>query len=992
MKIMKKVLIGFGIVLILFVAAAILIPILFKDDIKAAIDKEIAKSVNADVIFDADNFDLTLFKNFPNATAVISELGVFNRAPFEGVPLFVVEKLEVEVNLKEMLFGDELRLKGITLVRPQINIRVLADGRANWDITYPSTDTVTVEEEEGGEFSFGIDNWKIVDGDLSYDDQSIPFAMNMIGLNHTGNGDFNEKEFDLRTKTNADTLSVTYDGVEYITHKKLTADMVLAISEEYSKFTFKENVAYINDFGLAFDGWFKMNDDSYDMDINYQTEESTFKSLLSLVPGMYTQDFGNIETNGNIAFTGMVKGVFSEIQMPAFNLAVKVEDGMFKYPDLPTAIKNINLDLFVDNKDGIIDNTVVDLKKLHLELGNNPVDARMLIENLKNYKLDGNVKASLNLAELNKMFPMEGLEMKGAFSVDATAKGVYDSIRKIIPAIDIAMSLKDGYVKSSEFPLPIENMQFTSTVKNTSGKMTETTINVKDLSLLMDGEKFIANMIIQNLDDYNWDIKANGGIDLEKMTKIFPFEGMTLAGKVKADIETKGKMSDVDAGRYDRLPTSGTASLENFKFSSKDLPYAVTVSKAQAVFDPSKIELKNTAGTIGKSDFALEGSVSNYIAYVFSEKETIKGNMTFRSNLLDLNEFMEETEETPATTEEEPYGVIPVPENIDFTLHSSINTVKMMDYTITNASGDIIVKNGIANLNGLKFSMLGGKFQMTGTYNTRDIAHPKYDMDLKIEGLAIQQAASSFSVVKTYAPIAGLVNGDFSTDFKIRGELLPTMMPNLATVNGAGLIKVAQAALTQSKLVSGITSLTKLEDSDNVTLRDVLMSASIDNGRLSVKPFDVQFGNYKTTVAGSTGLDGSIDYSLKMNVPAGKLGGQLQGFVNQYTGSSNSTSEIPVTIGVGGSYNDPKARLVMQEQKQQVKEAVTTVVQEKSKEVVSEALKGTDPKDIVNNLLKGNKPDSAQQTQAAKDTTKAAPVEQLLQNKLNSLLKKKKNN
>ncbi|MEQ9412662.1 MAG: AsmA-like C-terminal region-containing protein, partial [Cyclobacteriaceae bacterium] len=525
-----------------------------------------------------------------------------------------------------------------------------------------------------------------------------------------------------------------------------------------------------------------MNDDGYDMDINYQTEESTFKSLLSLVPGMYTQDFGSIETSGNISFAGMVKGVFNDTQMPAFNLAVKVDNGMFKYPDLPTAIKNINVDLFVDNKDGIIDNTMVDLKKLHLEFGNNPVDARMLIENLKNYKLDGNIKANLNLAELNQMFPMEGLEMKGSFSVDATAKGVYDSIKKIIPAIDIAMSLKGGYVKSSEFPLPIEDLHFASTVKNTSGKMAETTINVNDLSLLMDGEKFVANMIIQNLDDYNWDIKANGGLDLEKMTKIFPIEGMTLAGKVKADIQTKGKMSDVDAGRYDRLPTSGTASLENFKFSSKDLPYAVTVSKAQAVFDPSKIELKNTAGTIGKSDFSLEGSVSNYIAYVFSEKETIKGNVIFRSNLLDLNEFMEDTEETPATTgEEEAYGVIPVPENIDFILHSSLTTVKMMDYTITNTSGDIIVKDGIANLQGLKFNMLGGKFQMTGTYNTKDIAHPKYDMDLKIEGLAIQQAASSFSVVKTYAPIAGLVNGDFSTDFKISGELLPSMMPNLAT-------------------------------------------------------------------------------------------------------------------------------------------------------------------------------------------------------------------
>lgn len=44
--------------------------------------------------------------------------------------------------------------------------------------------------------------------------------------------------------------------------------------------------------------------------------------------------------------------------------------------------------------------------------------------------MDGNIKANLNLAELNKMFPMEGLDMRGTFSVNATAKGVYDSIKK----------------------------------------------------------------------------------------------------------------------------------------------------------------------------------------------------------------------------------------------------------------------------------------------------------------------------------------------------------------------------------------------------------------------------------------------------------------------------------------------------------------------------------------------------------------------------------
>jgi hypothetical protein len=83
---------------------------------------------------------------------------------------------------------------------------------------------------------------------------------------------------------------------------------------------------------------------------------------------------------------------------------------------------------------------------------------------------------------------------------------------------------------------------------------------------------------------------------------------------------------------------------------------------------------------------------------------------------------------------------------------------------------------------------------------------------------------------------------------------------------------------------------------DNVTLKDVLMSATIKDGQLSVKPFDVKFGSYLTTVSGSTGLDGSINYGLKMNVPAGKLGAQFQGLVNQYAGSNNSTSEIPLTL------------------------------------------------------------------------------------------------
>jgi uncharacterized protein involved in outer membrane biogenesis len=1001
-KTLKWFLIIFGGLLVVILAAAFVLPIIFKDDIKAAIDKQLAKSVNADVIFDVDNFDLSLFRHFPNVTVTMADLGVMNRAPFEGQMLFATTKFEVEVNLKDILFGDQLRVKGISLIKPVINVKVLPDGKANYDIAIPSADTTTTTEESG-DFSFGIDHWELVDADVTYDDKTLPYFLHIKGMNHSGSGDFNQNEFDLKTKTTVDTVTTSFDGVEYLTDKKVDIDATVNISENYSKYTFKENSAKVNDFAMSFDGWLKMNENDFGMDINFKSPDNSFKSLLSLVPGVYSKDFGNIKTAGDLAFTGAVKGTYNDKQMPAFNLNLLVKDAMFQYPDLPTAIKNINMDLLVDNKDGIIDNTIVDLKNLHLDFGSNPVDAKAKITKMYPTNVDANLNAKLNLAELTKMFPMEGLEMRGTYDINLKAKGIYDSLKKIIPAIDARMALNNGFMKSKDFPVPMDDMHFTATVKNSSGKMAETFIDVNDFNMLMDGEKLAATLHLENLDNYTWDLKLNGGIDLEKMTKVFPLDGMTIAGKVKANIETRGKYSDVQAEKYDKLPTSGTASLADFKYVTKDLP-PVTLSAATMVFDPKKIDLQKLNGTVGRSDFNVTGSVLNYLGYVFGNNETIKGNVNFKSNLFDLNEFMTD-EETPAAADTSSFGVIPIPTNIDFVLNSDIKTIKMMDYKMTNATGDIIVRDGIANLKGLSFNMLGGSFVVNGTYNTKDINHPKYDLALKIQDVSMKDAASASSIVQTYAPIAGLVNGKFNTDFTLRGELKQDMMPNMATVNGGGLIKIAQAALKQSKLISGITSITKLQDTDEVTLKDVLMSATLVDGKLSVKPFDVKFGPYKTTVAGATNLDGSIDYKLKMDVPANKLSSEFNSLISRYsTTKTDPNAPVPLTIGLAGKYDSPVPTLLMDEQKEQVKDAAVNAAKEEGTKALQKAVKGTEAEKALNTILGGNKtqkkdstgtpvPDTTKTVNTVPTTTEEVKqkVEDEAKQKIQNLLKRKKN-
>jgi hypothetical protein len=82
-----------------------------------------------------------------------------------------------------------------------------------------------------------------------------------------------------------------------------------------------------------------------------------------------------------------------------------------------------------------------------------------------------------------------------------------------------------------------------------------------------------------------------------------------------------------------------------------------------------------------------------------------------------------------------------------------------------------------------------------------------------------------------------------------------------------------------------------------------------------------------------------LDYTLKMNVHAGKLGAQYNALIAKYAGGkSDPNSEIPVTIGLGGKYDSPVPKLLMDDQKAQVKEAVTATVQEKGKEAIEKAL------------------------------------------------------
>lgn len=914
---MKKILIGLGAFLLLLVVAAALVPVLFKDKIKAAVDEQIANSVNAKVQYDADRIDVTLLSSFPDLGVRLGELRVIGVDSFQRDTLAYIPRLAVDLNLMSVIRGEKMQVNEVALTRPRIHVVVLKSGRANWDIAKPDTAAPATPADTDSNFQFGIKQWRVKDGQLTYDDRSIPFQMALDGLNHTGSGDFAKDVFDMQSKTTAKRFSMAYAGAEYVSDKKLDADVTMAMDLANMAFTFKENRVKINDFAMSFDGSIKMPADAMDFDIKFKAPETDFKALLSLLPGMYTPQFKDVQTTGKMQFDGYYRGRMDSLSMPGYGVNLKVDNATFKYPDLPREAKNINVDVTVVDPDGKTDNLKVDLRKLHADLGADPIDAVAKINGLNPMNLDGNVKAKINLAEAMKVYPVAGLTLRGLLDVDATAKGTYSE--KQMPVVQAKMNLTDGYVKSKNFPAPIENLTVVSNIANATGNTEDTDVKVENFRMTLDGEPISGRVYAKGVDKPVFDASLNGTIDLTKMTKIFPLEGTTLAGRIVGTFAAAGRMADIDAGQYQKVKASGAVKVSDLSYKSKDLPQGMTIKSATGTFNNEKITVSGMQGTLGRSDFRADGVISNYMGYALSEQHSpLLGTLTVSSNRFDVNEWMVDpasgASTAPATgTAKEAEGVVQVPADLNLTLNATAGQVLYDNLDLRNAKGQVVVKDRTVKLNDVAFNTLGGGFTVAGTYDARDLAKPGFDMKLGIQNLSFSQAFAAFNTVQKLMPAAKYLNGNFTTDFTLAGTLGQDMMPVMSSLRGKALVEVLKATVSQLPALQKLSSLTNLGSLKEMTLKDQKINMDVSNGNVLVKPFDINVpgDDVKMKFGGTSSLVGEMDFVSALDVPTGKVGQALSSKLSSLAGVSNLKAAERVTMNVkfGGTVTDPKVSL-----------------------------------------------------------------------------------
>ena len=449
----SKILKSTGVVLLVIIALIWTAPYLFQGKINRLIKAQISKDFRARVSFSSTS--ISFFRHFPDISIGLDHVVISCLGEFQDDTLMLAKQFDMSCDLKSLFSGDSIRVHSIIVNEPRFHLVVNKQGHSNWNIIKSGPDRFDHIDSSSKPFNLDMQRYAIHKGSVDYQDRGRDVRIVIDNLEHEGSGHFSSESFTLNTKTTSDAIDFEYSGkIPYRVTVKTNIDVDFRVDKKTHTYSFNTDKVYFNDLVLHTEGFFEwINDSSYNMNIRYKAPSTKFKNLLSMLPSVYQKDFAVLESSGQVNLNGFVKGRLDEKHSPAYHTNLFVQNGYFKYPDLPAPVENIRFGLQVDNPDGSPDHLTVNVSEAHAEINHDSLGMHLLVKNLNTKPfIDFALAGKMDLSNFSKSFKLEsGTRLEGMLIADVHAKG---------DMADMENHKKDPFEAGGDFRL--ENFSYTS--------------------------------------------------------------------------------------------------------------------------------------------------------------------------------------------------------------------------------------------------------------------------------------------------------------------------------------------------------------------------------------------------------------------------------------------------------------------------------------------------------------------------------------------------
>jgi hypothetical protein len=575
---------------------------------------------------------------------------------------------------------------------------------------------------------------------------------------------------------------------------------------------------------------------------------------------------------------------------------------------------------------------------------------------------------------------IDGVTTTGNFEVQGKFEGIVNEER--IPKFNITIHSDNASFKYPSLSKTLKNIHINTEITNESGFSKDTYVLIDKLSFRIDDDVFNASAKLLDITE-NMKVKASlkGVVNLASLEKVYPAEALKgLKGILDVDASTNFDMRSIERKQYENTRTNGSLKLSNFEYSSAELSNPLKVSKAAVTFTPKTVNLNSFDAILGKTDFKSTGTIYNLLGFLFN-KENVEGRFNLASNTFSINDFMAVTaEKEDEKSKKTSQNKVKIPSFLDCIIDAKATTVLYDNITLKNVSGRLLIKDQKVELQNMKSNVFDGALGFNGSVSTKDEV-AKFKMDLDVNNFNIGQSFTSLDLFQALAPIAKAVDGKINSTISLSGNLNNDFTPELNSLTGLMIAQLLSSKISTEKtpLLQNLQQNLPFLDTKKLNLEKLKASLNFKDGKVTLKPFKLNYDDIEIDISGGHGFDKSLAYNAVLNVPAKYLGKEAEQLVARLNNDSQNI-KVPINAIISGKFTNPSIKTDLKSAVANLTKQVAANQKEKlvnqGKDKITDALSG---------LLGGKAKDSIKV-----DSIKKDPTKEIAKDLLDGLFKRKK--
>jgi uncharacterized protein YhdP len=439
-------------------------------------------------------------------------------------------------------------------------------------------------------------------------------------------------------------------------------------------------------------------------------------------------------------------------------------------------------------------------------------------------------------------------------------------------------------------------------------------------------------MSVANFDNPKVTLAAQASMNLNDVKDFYPLDkGTELAGMMKASVNIEGNVNAAGAaGKAERevfpraMKVAGSLEFQNVTVKTPTSKKPVENLRGTIVLNNETIESKELSMLIGKSDLTLAFWLKNYLSLVPGRATgpTPTANLALKASHVYTSDVTSGG------------GALALPD-VDMDISTTIGTLTMEKFALTNVRGSMKIVKGIIGLQNFSFNIFDGSFVTKGTLNLQKPERGTFDLAMDMNGV------NAHSMLSSFTSFGERMYGKLGMKTTMKGGLDDTLGLIPQTLNGQGNVQVQSGKLTGVKVNKEVAGLLKLPDLEEINFKDWSNSFTIANGRIVIKDLKITTPSADYVVNGSQGLDGTLDYTMTLLLPE-KTSSRVTvpGFAGQAINLfKDGSGRVKLDFAVGGTWDKPQVALDTKAAEKKAEELGKQKVVEEAKKLEEAAKK-----------------------------------------------------